>query len=64
MELLVVLLFGLVIIAGTATVRAVLKDGHGHTPKVRSTESWSAGSLPSEPFTSALSWYLPGSRAQ
>ena len=37
MELLVVLLFGLVIVAGTATVRAMLKDGHGHTPVVRST---------------------------
>ena len=64
MELFVVLLFGLVIAAGTATVRAVLKDGHGHTPVVRSTESWSAGNLPSEPFTSSLAWYLPGSRIQ
>lgn len=64
MELLVVLLFGLVIFAGTATVRTMLKDGHGQTPVVRSTQSWSAGNLPSEPFTSALAWYLPGSRAQ
>ena len=60
MELFVVLLFGLVIAAGTATVRAVLKDGHGHHPVVRSTESWSAGNLPSEPFTSSLAWYLRG----
>lgn len=59
MELLVVLLFGLVI-AGTATVRAMLKDGHGHTPVVRSTESWSPGNLPSEPYISALTWYRPG----
>lgn len=60
MELLVVLLFGLAIAAGTATVRAMLKDGHGHTPVVRSTESWSAGNLPSEPYISALTWYRPG----
>jgi len=64
MELLSVLLFGLLIAAGTATVRAMVKDGHGHTPVVRSTESWSAGTLPSEPFTSSLAWYLPGSRVQ
>ena len=64
MELLVVLLFGLVIFTGTATVRAMLKDGHGHTPVVRSTESWSAGDLPSEPFASSLAWYLPGSRVR
>ena len=60
MELLVVLLFGLVIVAGTATVRAVLKDGHGHTPVVRSTESWNAGNLPSEPYSAPNAWYLPG----
>ena len=64
MELLIILLFGLLIAAGTATVRAMVKDGHGHTPVVRSTESWSAGTLPSEPFTSSLAWYLPGSRVQ
>ena len=64
MELFVVLLFGLVITAGTATVRAMLKDGHGHTPEVRSTESWYAGNLPSEPYTSALAWYRPGARVQ
>ncbi|MET3953050.1 hypothetical protein [Arthrobacter sp. UYEF36] len=64
MELFAVLLFGLVIAAGTATVRAMLKDGHGHTPVVRSTDTWSAGTLPSEPYTSSLAWYLPGSRVQ
>ena len=64
MELLIVLLFGLLIAAGTATVRAMVRDGHGHTPVVRSTESWSAGTLPSEPFTSSLAWYLPGSHVQ
>lgn len=64
MELFVVLLLALVVVAGTATVRAVLKDGHGHHPVVRSNESWSAGNLPSEPFTSSLAWYLPGSRVQ
>ena len=64
MELLAVLLFGLMFAAGTATVRALLRDGHGHTPVVRSTESWYAGDLPSEPFASSLFWYRPGTRVQ
>ncbi|MDR7085051.1 hypothetical protein J2X01_004371 [Arthrobacter ginsengisoli] len=64
MELLVVLLFGLVIVAGTATVRAVLKDGHGHLPQVRSYAPWMAGNLPSEPYASSRAWYVAGSQAQ
>lgn len=54
MELLVVLLSGLLLAVATATIRAMLKDGHGRTPVVRSTEPWSAGNLPSEPYASAL----------
>lgn len=50
MELLLVLLFGIVLAAGTATVRAVLTDGRGHTPRIRSTAPWTAGDLPSEPY--------------
>ena len=64
MELLLVLLVGLVLAAGTATVRAMTTDSHGHNPQVRSTESWYAGNLPSEPYTSSLAWYLPGSQVR
>jgi hypothetical protein len=49
MELLVILLLGLWVV--TATVRAVLNDGRGRTPKVRSHASWTAGDLPSVPYT-------------
>lgn len=56
MELLVVLLVALVIVAGTATVRATLTDGHGHTPEVRSREPWKAGNLPSERYGSSPAW--------
>ncbi|MCB5274785.1 hypothetical protein BJG92_02322 [Arthrobacter sp. SO5] len=55
MELLLILLLGIVLLAGTATVRAVLSDGRGHTPQVRSTASWTAGNLPSEPYAVATS---------
>jgi hypothetical protein len=52
MELLIIiLLVGLWVIG--ATVRAVLTDGRGHTPRVRSTEDWRAGRLPSVPFSEA-----------
>jgi hypothetical protein len=64
MEVLVVLLVGLLIVAGTATVRAMMTDGHGHTPTVRSKEPWKAGDLPSEPYISSLAWYLPGSQVR
>ncbi|MGY2743385.1 hypothetical protein [Arthrobacter sp. UYCu723] len=53
MALLIVLLAGIVLVSGGATFRAVLKDGHGHTPEVRSNAPWTAGSLPSEPYTAA-----------
>jgi hypothetical protein len=52
MELLIIiLLVGLWVVG--ATVRAVLSDGRGHTPGVRSTEGWHAGRLPSVPFSEA-----------
>ena len=53
MEIFVALLSGLVLVSGGATFRAVLRDGHGHTPAVRSTEPWKAGNLPSEPYSAA-----------
>jgi hypothetical protein len=42
--------------AVTATVRSVRTDGRGHTPSVRSDEFWSAGDLPSVPYSSARLW--------
>jgi hypothetical protein len=50
MELFLVLLVGIVLVAATATVLAVLTDGHGQTPRVQSTAPWKAGDLPSEPY--------------
>ncbi|MET1088260.1 MAG: hypothetical protein ABWY04_14265 [Arthrobacter sp.] len=52
MELLGLLLFVLWVLI--ATVCAVLADGRGHTPDVRSTAPWSAGNLPSEPYSALL----------
>jgi hypothetical protein len=51
MEMLVVLIAGVVLVSGGATFRAVLKEGHGHTPEVRSNAKWTAGDLPSEPYS-------------
>jgi hypothetical protein len=45
-----ILLFVLWILIATGC--AVLGDGRGHTPDVRSTAPWSAGNLPSEPYGS------------
>ena len=53
MEMLVVLIAGIVLFSGGATFRTVLKDGHGHTPEVRSNTTWTAGDLPSEPYSGA-----------
>jgi hypothetical protein len=50
MELIGILLLGLWILS--VTVRAVLTDGRGHTPDVRSTAPWTAGNLPSAPYAS------------
>jgi hypothetical protein len=52
MELLVIIVLAGLWVAG-ATVRAVLDDGHGRTPSVRSTEEWHVGRLPSVPFSEA-----------
>ena len=38
-----------------ATILTVRRDGRGHTPPVRSTSSWMAGDLPSEPYASMAS---------
>lgn len=50
MEFLLLLLAGFAVYAVTATVVAVLRDGRGHTPPVRSIRPWTAGNLPSEPY--------------
>jgi hypothetical protein len=50
MELLGILLFVLWILI--VTISAVLTDGRGGTPDIRSTAPWSAGNLPSEPYAS------------
>ena len=50
MELLGILLLGLWVLS--VTVRALLTDGRGHTPDIRSTAPWTAGNLPSEPYAS------------
>jgi len=49
-ELLGILLFVLWILI--VTVSAILADGPGRTPDVRSTAPWSACNLPSEPYAS------------
>jgi hypothetical protein len=53
MELLLTLLGGTSVVAMAATVRALLTDGRGHTPDVRSTAPWTAGNLPSGPYSAA-----------
>jgi len=50
MELLGFLLLGLWVLS--VTVRAVLADGRGHLPDIRSTAPWTAGNLPSRPYAS------------
>ncbi|WP_267278119.1 hypothetical protein [Arthrobacter sp. CDRTa11] len=49
MELLGILLLGLWVLS--AAVRAIVNDGRGHTPSVRSTAPWTAGNLPSAPYS-------------
>lgn len=53
MEVLAVLFAGTMLVAVPRTLLAVLRDGRGHTPLVRSTEPWKAGDLPSEPYAVA-----------
>jgi len=54
MELLIIVLFiAALVLAGAASVVAVLRDGRGHTPEVRSIPPWKAGDLPSEPYATA-----------
>jgi hypothetical protein len=60
MEVLAVLVAGTILVAVPRTLLAVLRDGRGHTPEVRSAESWKAGDLPSDPYAARNAWYLPG----
>ena len=55
MVFLVLLLAGLLVYAAVATIVAVVRDGRGHTPPIRSTRPWTAGNLPSEPYASLRS---------
>ncbi len=55
MVFLVLLLAGLLVFAAVATVVAVVRDGRGHTPPIRSTRPWTADNLPSEPYASLQS---------
>ena len=50
----VVVLIIIAIIAAVAifaTVRAVLRDGRGHAPIEPSQRPWTAGNLPSQPYS-------------
>jgi hypothetical protein len=47
MELLGIAVIVLIVIGLAATIGAVRSDGLGHTPPVRSEDSWSALDLPS-----------------
>lgn len=60
MEVLIALLAGTMLVAVPGKLRSVRRDGRGHTPVVRSAESWNAGNLPSEPYSAPNAWYLPG----
>lgn len=51
MELIGIALIILVIVAAAATITALRNDGRGHTPPVRSEDSWSALDLPSVNYT-------------
>ena len=55
MEIAALLLAGLLVFAAVATIVAVVRDGRGHTPPIRSTRPWMAGNLPSEPYASLQS---------
>jgi len=59
MEVIAVLLAGSALVAIPGTFVAILRDGRGHTPEVRSAEPWTAGNLPSEPYASANRSFPP-----
>ncbi|WAH96578.1 hypothetical protein [Arthrobacter sp. MMS18-M83] len=50
MEIVGILVFIILVITAAATVSAVLRDGRGHLPPVRSEEPWTAKELPSTPY--------------
>ncbi|MFT4468441.1 hypothetical protein ACMX2H_00890 [Arthrobacter sulfonylureivorans] len=49
MELLLITALALFVIV--ATVRSVIRDGRGETPPERSHADWTAGSVPSRPYS-------------
>lgn len=50
MEILVAFIVIIVLLAAAATVSAVLSDGRGHLPPVRSERDWRALDLPSSAY--------------
>jgi hypothetical protein len=52
MELL--LITALVLFVITATVRLIIRDGRGATPPERSHADWTAGSVPSRPYSDVV----------
>ncbi|MBT2586146.1 hypothetical protein [Arthrobacter sp. ISL-95] len=50
MEIVGIILVIVLITAVSATVSALLKDGRGHNPPIRSKESWTAPEAPGTPY--------------
>ncbi|WP_162943697.1 hypothetical protein [Arthrobacter celericrescens] len=50
MEILVAFIVIIVLLAIAATISAVLRDGRGHIPPVRSERDWRALDLPSSAY--------------
>ncbi|GAA3281577.1 hypothetical protein [Paenarthrobacter aurescens] len=50
MEIFGIILVVVLITAIAATISALLKDGRGHNPPIKSTEAWSAFEAPSTPY--------------
>jgi hypothetical protein len=46
-----VILAVIAVVAIAATVRAVLREGRGHVPAEPSQRPWTAGTLPSQPYS-------------
>jgi hypothetical protein len=51
MEIVAVTIAILFLVIVAATISALLRDGRGHTPPVRSDQAWSALDLPSSSYT-------------
>lgn len=54
-QILLVLLAAIALLAMVATVLTVIHDGRGHVPSEESERPWTAGELPSQPY-STLGW--------